>query len=232
MSFIKHLKTNKDFRSSLLTLLLALSLLISVVMAAFQVNAWFVNTETVKTPALLTNFEYAIEYCIDVENDIWRQIETNNSIPVIITENAITLDTGLIGNNATVSETFPIRITYKGSSAAYLRVSLSGSFQNMDTSTYLPQTEAFWEINSSDWVKNGDYWYYSQKLGDSHDQNKLVGQYKNSQVLTTINVTPDLSKIAESISPHQDYSGKLYLHVDAVQPDRVKAFWDLDELPF
>ncbi len=229
---LKKLWQNKQSRSSMITAALAFVLMISLLIAAFQVNAWFKSHITVSSPAVITNFDTVVEYCVDENTNKWITVPTGASIPVSLKDGAVLLNSEKINNLAEGYDKIKIRIIYKGKSSAYLRFSLSGSFQNADTGTYLPQLDSIWDASGTNWIEDGEYWYYENKLGDIYDPDKSVNEYKETHELNTFTITVDPTKFPKDISSHQDYQGELFITVDTVQPDRYKAFWGVNELPF
>ena len=230
MSFWQIVKKNTQIRTSLLTMLLSLVAVLSIFLAMFQVTAWFKNTETASTPAVLTNFETTVEY--SVGNNVWKPLSDGKSIPVIINNNTVKLDVTRIDDVSVTPDHLQLRITYRGKSDAFIRLSTYGSFQNADTDTYLPQADGLWNLSGTNWINNDTYLYYTKIVGCTHDETASVGSYQETHTMETMTVTIDSSKLADSISPHQDYKGDLYIHVDAVQPDRFQEFWGITELPF
>ncbi len=224
------LQKNKQFRSSLLTMILALVSVFTLLLAMFQVNAWFKNFQTAETDAVLTNFDTKIEY--SVGSNTWKVLEDNTGIPLIIQGDTAKLDVSRIDGITTTPSTLQIRITYTGKSNAFIRFSAFGNFYNADTKTYLPQKDGLWSVTGTNWVKNNGYWYYKQKVGCAHNETLSVGSFSDTHVLKTLTVTLDTTKLASTISPHQDYQGDLYFYVDAVQPDRFQEFWGIETLPF
>ena len=223
MSFWQILKKNTQMRASLLTMLLSLVAVLSILLAMFQVTAWFVNTETATTDAVLTNFETTVQYAVNGSSS-WTPLSGTNAIPIGVTYDS--------ANSVWNFDTVQLEITYRGKSNAFLRVSAYGSFQNADTQTYLPQSDGLWTISGTNWQSSNGYWYYTQKVGCAHNETASVGSFTDDHTLQTLTVTLDSTKLAQLISPHQDYQGELYIHVDTVQPDRYQEFWNIDALPF
>lgn len=229
MDILQKLWHNKQARTSMITAALAFVLMIAILIATFQVNAWFKSHHTVTTPAIISNFETIVEYGVSVQDgavSTWHTLPVGSAIPLVYKDGAVYLN-----NVTSEDQSLQIRVTYKGVSAAYCRFSLSGSFRNAATETYLPQNGTLWNATGTNWIQSGEYWYYAKKLGDQHDPAKVVTDYKDTHVLDTFTVTLNTENLSKNISPHQDYQGELYVTVDAVQPDRVKAFWGINTIP-
>ena len=230
MSFLELIKKNTQFRSSLLTMTLALVSALSILLAMFQVTAWFKNFQTASTDAVLTNFETKVEYSIG--NNSWKSLSANTAIPVVISGNTVKLDITRVDGVSVTPSMLQLRITYKGKSNAFVRLSAYGSFQNADTHTYLPQLENLWILKGTNWQLSNGYVYYKKIVGCTHDETVSVGSFAQSCTLESLTVTLDATKLSAAISPHQDYQGELYIHVDAVQPDRFQEYWEITQLPF
>ncbi len=231
MNFVKHMKSDKQFRASVLTLFLALCALISGLFALLQVYAWFINVREAEADLVLSDFDTKIEYRIS--DKTWKELPAGNALPVIMRDGNTILDVSRLEGISSVPDKIELQISYTGISHAYIRASLHGSFRNADTKTYLPQMDGLWRFSGNNWDESGHYWYYKHKAGDIRDPEKTFEQYKDAHVLSdTLTVTVDLSKLSDTISQHQDYEGELFIFVDAVQPDRYTAFWELSKLPF
>lgn len=230
MSFLQLIKKNTQFRSSLLTMVLALVSVLSILLAMFQVTAWFKNFENASTDAVLTNFETKVEY--SVGNDLWIELSPDSPIPVVLSENAVIPDATRIDGVSVTPNSLQLRITYTGKSNAFLRLSAYGSFQNADTKTYLPQSDDLWSVSGTNWQLSNGYIYYKKEVGCVHNETASVGSYTKTHTLETLTVTLDSAKLASVISSRQDYQGDLYIHVDAVQPDRFQEYWGISQLPF
>lgn len=192
----------------LITSLLSAVLLVCSMICAHQVNGWFIAQHTVSNPAKLTNFVTAVE-CSKDGGLTW--VSDAEEYPFIITPDNV--------------DDVQIRVSYRGESAAYLRVSLFGGLYNKHTGTYLPQSDAFWSFDSNaTWLHADRYLYYPEKLEKKPEFSTLQ---------PTFGIDADLESLG-TISEHQQYEGKLYVIVDAVQPDRYSVHWDIPVggLPF
>ncbi len=214
---IKFFRHNKQARASILTIGLSLLSILSLLMATFQVNAWFKSHHTHSTPAIISNFEQTTQY---YNGSSWVTLDSNGVIPLKSTDK------------------IRVRIHHKGVSASYIRVSVTGNFYNADTNTLLPQSDTLFNIDLNDnskWKKiNTDsrHIYYSDDFY-SWDHSTVIPNIKNaSQDTEEFTVSVNQDAFPEEISPHQEYQGELYIHVDAVQPDRYQEFWNITSLPF
>ena len=189
---------------------LAAILLISTLSCGYQINAWFIEKDTIRNESTLSNFQTQVEYSIDGSS--YTKLAQGGAI-------AVTPDN---------VNTLKIRISYKGVSQAYMRVKLYGSFYNKNSGTYLPQAAEndFRKFqNNSSWVLNDGFYYYKQKLGN--DRSTHLSSFKT---ISTLTMQVDVSSLNKS--QYQDYAGNLYVIVDAVQPDRYQPLWGIESLPF
>lgn len=191
------------------TLIAVLSVVLafSLVLCATQFYAWFRNFLTEENEADISNFLTQVQYSFN-ETD-WSTYSSEQ--PITVTAENL--------------ENLQVKVQYQGQSAAYLRMTVYGNFYNKNTGTVLPIPDSFWSLvpaseSDSNWVISDDgYGYYKQRLE----------QPPHGIDLETFGVR---AALPEDRSLYQEYEGKLYIIVDAVQPDRYPAFWGISELPF
>lgn len=168
--------------------------------------AWFKSHLSVNNPAQLTNFTVAVQYSFDGSQ--WSDLTAGSAIPV-------TLDN--------VND-LQVRVRHQGVASHYIRVSFFGGFYNKNTGTYLPiqgdNQAALFAAKGTDWVSSGGHVYYKQMLKD-------VLEPTNLEVLS---ITADGVSWANK-SDYQAYAGEVYVLVDAVQANRIEAFWGIDAIP-
>lgn len=184
---------------------MAAVLLVTMLLIGTQTVAWFRSVDTFTNDAQISNFVTAASYSQD-GGATWTLLQSGDAI---------------ITTPDTVND-LQLQISYHGEHAAYLRVSVYGSFYNADTDTYLPQPVDFWSFDgydSADWLAHEGYLYYTHKLADS-------------AAVTTLPSFSILAALPDEISAYQDYEGELYIVVDAVQPDRYPVFWGVSALPW
>ena len=213
----KFLLNNKQARKSVITAALALLSIISLLMATIQVDAWFKSHHTVTTPTAISNFEQKVQYH---NGSRWVTLNLNQPIPV------------------KYGDKIRVCIQHKSISATYIRVSVFGNFYNADTGTLLPQSDALFTFDlkddSQNWktIKSDPFHIYYANDFYSWDNDAQIPSPIPTTDLEEFTVCVNPKAFPESISEYQDYTGELFVYVDAVQPDRFQEFWGITTLPF
>lgn len=181
---------------------ISLAVLLFSVMFANPIIGWFKAHLQIDNPAEITNFVTAVSYTVDNSTTT-----PANGIPYIFAVNS--KDTAV---------TIKAALSYQGKSAAYVRVSFCGNYYNKNTKTYLPMadnTEFVTVSNAGEWIDGKDgYWYYPTMLENADELS----------VFSTMELKTNTAAYA-TMSEKQEYEGELYVIVDAVQPNRMEAFW-------
>lgn len=192
-------------------LLVAVSVVAVILLLAVTftnpIIAWFKSTLSVQNPAQLTNFTVETQYRFGTSGT-FKTVAAGTPIPV-------TLDN---------VNTLQVRVRYCGVATHYIRLSLFGGFYNKNTGTYLPmkgdsQSSLFTATGTS-WITSGGYIYYKSMLKDTTEMTEV----------NAFTVTADTSSWANK-SEYQEYAGEVYVLVDAVQANRIQAFWGITALP-
>ncbi len=208
MNTIKRtLSSEKLHRPLLMVASIALVLLLLSLAFASPTIGWFKNHSKIRNDAVFSNFVTNVSCTVN-----GKTTTLTNSTPCVFAVPA---------NKTAV----PIitQITYQGESAAYLRVSICGGYYNKNTKTYLPidANTPFVTVSGSKWVDGKDgYWYYPTMLEHHH----------NAMMLETLTLTTNAA-VYSNMSDKQAYECEVYVNVDAVQANRFKQVWDIDEIP-
>ena len=206
---MKKLMNNLPFR---ITLLSAIALLtaFAVFLWGITIGAWFTPVRKLDQTAQLTSFALTVQYSTN----------GGSSYTAYTAGTAIPVTTANVNN-------VRIKVSYQGVSAAYLRVKVYGGFYNnaFDDHPRLPLPDYFWRLSGTNWVQKndatyGDYAYYKTRM-------KNVA---SATALDVLALSANISALG-TIETTQPLTGEVFIVVDAVQPDRVPAFWGISAVP-
>ncbi len=211
----RQTQLNTKKKILVITSLVMAILLFLALIGGMYARAWFKNVLEIENPAQLTNFITKTEYSFDGTQ--WTELSAGQAITVSVPNSGVTNDLSKL----------QVRVSYQGHSAAYIRASVQGNFYNVNTGTYLPQPESFWSLSEKNtslnqWISSDEYIYFASR----------VSKYDTMTALPSdLCVNAKFDELG-TISRYQEYEGKVYIIVEAVQPDRYAALWGIDTLPF